>query len=50
VDKALRIINSLQKSGLIKAYAIGGGIAAAYYVVKEIWTLRQISETESLKE
>jgi len=50
MDKALKIINGLQKSGFIKAYASGGGIAAAYYVVKEIWTIRQISETESLKE
>jgi hypothetical protein len=32
MDKALRIINGLQKSGVIKAYAIGGGIAATYYI------------------
>jgi hypothetical protein len=32
VDKALKIINGLQKSGLIKSYAIGGGIAATYYI------------------
>ncbi len=32
MDKALRIINGLQKSGLINAYAIGGGIAATYYI------------------
>jgi hypothetical protein len=32
VDKALKIINSLRKSGLIEEYAIGGGIAATYYI------------------
>jgi len=32
VDRALKIINGLQKSGLIKSYAIGGGIAATYYI------------------
>ena len=32
MDRALRIINGLQKSGIIKAYAIGGGIAATFYI------------------
>lgn len=32
MDRALKIINGLQKSGLIKSYAIGGGIAATYYI------------------
>lgn len=31
MEKALRVINELQRSGLIRAYAIGGGIAATYY-------------------
>jgi hypothetical protein len=32
MDKALKIINELQKSGVIQAYAIGGGIAATFYI------------------
>jgi hypothetical protein len=32
MEKALRIVNSLQKSGVIKSYAIGGGIAAIFYI------------------
>ncbi|MBM3285721.1 MAG: hypothetical protein FJY81_07585, partial [Candidatus Aminicenantes bacterium] len=32
MDKALRAINELRKSGFIRAYAIGGGIAATYYI------------------
>jgi hypothetical protein len=32
MEKALRIVNSLQKSGIIKSYAIGGGIAATFYI------------------
>jgi hypothetical protein len=32
MEKALRIVNSLQKSGVIKSYAIGGGIAATFYI------------------
>jgi len=32
LEKALRVINELKKSGLIGAYAIGGGIAATYYI------------------
>jgi hypothetical protein len=32
LDKALKVINELQKTGLIRAYAIGGGIAATYYI------------------
>ena len=32
MEKALRIINELVRLGLIKAYAIGGGIAATYYI------------------
>jgi len=32
LDKALKVIRELHKSGLIRAYAIGGGIAATYYI------------------
>ena len=32
MDKAIRIINGLQKSGAIQAYAVGGGIAATFYI------------------
>lgn len=32
MDKALKVICDLCKSGLIQAYAIGGGIAATYYI------------------
>jgi hypothetical protein len=32
LEKALKVINDLKKSGLIRAYAIGGGIAATYYI------------------
>lgn len=32
MDKALKVIRELHKSGLIRAYAIGGGIAATYYI------------------
>jgi hypothetical protein len=32
LEKALKVINELKRSGLIKAYAIGGGIAATYYI------------------
>jgi len=32
LEKALKVTNELKKSGLIKAYAIGGGIAATYYI------------------
>ncbi|MFZ2053864.1 MAG: hypothetical protein WAU81_06665 [Candidatus Aminicenantales bacterium] len=32
MDKALKVIRDLHKSGLIQAYAIGGGIAATYYI------------------
>jgi hypothetical protein len=32
LDKALKVIQELAKSGLIRAYAIGGGIAATYYI------------------
>ncbi|OGD40387.1 MAG: hypothetical protein A2V45_04660 [Candidatus Aminicenantes bacterium RBG_19FT_COMBO_58_17] len=32
MDKALKVIRELQNSGLIRAYAIGGGIAATYYI------------------
>jgi hypothetical protein len=32
LDKALRVIHELHKSGFIRAYAIGGGIAATYYI------------------
>jgi hypothetical protein len=32
LDKALKVIHELHKSGLFRAYAIGGGIAATYYI------------------
>jgi hypothetical protein len=32
LERALSVINGLQKSGIIKAYAIGGGVAATYYI------------------
>ncbi|MGB7297179.1 MAG: hypothetical protein WBC70_16480 [Candidatus Aminicenantales bacterium] len=32
MDKALQVIRALHSSGLIRAYAIGGGIAATYYI------------------
>jgi hypothetical protein len=32
LEKALKVIHELHKSGLIRAYAIGGGIAATYYI------------------
>jgi hypothetical protein len=32
LEKTLKVINELKKSGLIRAYAIGGGIAATYYI------------------
>ncbi len=32
MESAIKIINEIQKAGLIKAYAIGGGIALTYYV------------------
>lgn len=32
MEKALKVIHELHKSGLIRAYAIGGGIAATYYI------------------
>jgi hypothetical protein len=32
VDKTLKVIRDLCKSGLIQSYAIGGGIAATYYI------------------
>lgn len=32
MDKALKVIHELYESGVIKAYAIGGGIAATYYI------------------
>jgi hypothetical protein len=32
LDKALKVIRELHKSGLILSYAIGGGIAATYYI------------------
>lgn len=31
MEKALRIIEEMQRAGVIKRYAIGGGIAALYY-------------------
>jgi hypothetical protein len=32
MEKALRIIKDMARQGIIKAYAIGGGIAATYYI------------------
>lgn len=32
MDKALRVIEEMVRLGIIKAYAIGGGIAATYYI------------------
>jgi hypothetical protein len=32
MDKALRVIKDMARQGIIKAYAIGGGIAATYYI------------------
>ena len=32
MEKALRVIKDMARLGIIKAYAIGGGIAATYYI------------------
>jgi len=32
LEKALQVVNELQISGIVRAYAIGGGIAATYYI------------------
>ncbi len=32
MEKALSVINEMMHLGLIKSYAIGGGIAATYYI------------------
>jgi hypothetical protein len=32
MEKALRVIKDMARQGIIKAYAIGGGIAATYYI------------------
>ena len=32
IDKALLVIKEMTRRGIIKAYAIGGGIAATYYI------------------
>ena len=32
MEKALRVIEEMARLGIIKAYAIGGGIAATYYI------------------
>jgi hypothetical protein len=32
MEKALQLINEMTRMGIIKAYAIGGGIAATYYI------------------
>jgi hypothetical protein len=32
MDKTLRVIEEMVRLGIIKAYAIGGGIAATYYI------------------
>ena len=42
MDKTIKIINELKRKGLIKDYAIGGGIATIYY--KDIEKIRKILE------
>jgi hypothetical protein len=32
MDKALKVIEEIARQGIIKTYAIGGGIAATYYI------------------
>ncbi len=32
MEKALRVIEEITRLGIIKAYAIGGGVAATYYI------------------
>jgi hypothetical protein len=32
MHQTLKVINDMQQGGLFKAYAIGGGIAALYYI------------------
>jgi len=32
MEKAIKVVNELQRRGLIRTYAIGGGIATIYYV------------------
>jgi hypothetical protein len=32
MEKAIRIIEEIAQRGIIRAYAIGGGIAATYYI------------------
>lgn len=32
MDKALRVINEMTRLGIIRSYAIGGGVAATYYI------------------
>ena len=32
MEKTLRVINEITRQGIISAYAIGGGIAATYYI------------------
>ena len=32
MERALKVLNELQKSGIINDYAIGGGIAVAFYI------------------
>jgi len=32
MEAALRVVNEIVRRGIIKAYAIGGGIAATYYI------------------
>jgi len=32
MEKALQVIEEITRLGIIKAYAIGGGIAATYYI------------------
>ena len=32
MDRALRVVEEMVRLGIIRAYAIGGGIAATYYI------------------
>lgn len=32
MEKALKVINELQKKGIIKSFAVGGGIATIFYI------------------
>ncbi len=32
MEKALKVVNALKKKGIVKNYAVGGGIAALFYI------------------